>query len=110
MRDGPETAILPEDRPMNAPTVDSVREGVLRRMERQANTIRLLIVGAAGVEALLLALALRIADLKNPTHVLIFVTSVLGYTIVALGLVALGAHVSRACNRVVAVLETMAPR
>jgi len=47
---------------------------------------------------------------KNPTHVLIFVTSVLGYTIVALGLVALGAHVSRACNRVVAVLETMAPR
>ena len=60
---------------MNAPTADSVREGVLRRMERQANTIRLLIVGAAGVEALLLALALRIADLKNPTHVLIFVTS-----------------------------------
>ena len=65
MLDGPETAILPEDRPMNAQTVDSVREGVLRRMERQANTIRLLIVGAAGVEALLLALALRIADLEE---------------------------------------------
>jgi hypothetical protein len=45
---------------MNAPTVDSIREGVLRRMERQANTVRLLIVAAAGVEALLLALALRI--------------------------------------------------
>jgi len=90
---------------MSPPTVDSIREGVLRRMERQANTIRLLIVGAAGVEALLLALALRIADLKNPTHVLILVTSVLGYTIVVLGLVALGAHVSRACNRVVAALR-----
>ena len=95
---------------MNAPTVDSIREGVLRRMERQANTVRLLIVAAAGVEALLLALALRIVDLENPTHVLILVTSVLGYTIVVLGLAALGAHVSRACNRVVAVLETMAPR
>jgi hypothetical protein len=95
---------------MNAPTVDSIREGVLRRMERQANTVRLLIVAAAGVEALLLALALRIVDLENSTHVLILVTSVLGYTIVALGLVALGAHVSRVCNRVVAVLETMAPR
>ena len=59
---------------MNAPTVASIREGVLRRMERQANTIRLLIV----------------------------VTSVLGYAIVALGPVALGAHVSRVCNRVVA--------
>jgi hypothetical protein len=80
MLDGPEAATLPEDRPMNAPTVESIREGVLRRMERQANTIRLLIVGAAGVEALLLALALRIADLKNPTHVLIVVTSVLGYS------------------------------
>ena len=87
---------------MNAPTVASIREGVLRRMERQANTIRLLIVGASGVAALLLALARRIADLKNPTHVLIVVTSVLGYTIVALGLVSLGAHVSRACKRVVA--------
>ena len=97
---------------MNAPTVDSIREGVLRRMERQANTIRMIMIGAAGVEALLLGLALRLADLKNPTHALILVTSVLGYTIVVLGLglVALAAHVSRACNRVVAVLETMVPR
>ena len=95
---------------MPAPTIDDIREGVLRRMERQTNTIRMVVLAAAGVEALLLALALRVVDLGNPTHVLILITSVLGYTIVVLGLVALGAHVSRATNRVVAVLETMTPR
>ena len=95
---------------MPAPTVDDIREGVLRRMERQTNIIRMVVLAAAGVETLLIALALRVVDLKDPTHVLIFITSVLGYTIVVLGLVALGAHVSRATNRVVAVLETMTPR
>ena len=95
---------------MPAPTVDDIREGVLRRMERQTNTIRMVVLAAAGVEALLLGLALRVVDLKDPAHVLILVTSVLGYTIVVLGLAALGAHVSRAANRVVAVLETMTPR
>jgi hypothetical protein len=79
-------------------------------MERQTNMIRMVVLAAAGVETLLIALALRVLDLKDPTHVLIFITSVLGYTIVVLGLFALGAHVSRAANRVVAVLETMTPR
>ena len=95
---------------MPAPTVDDIREGVLRRMERQTNMIRMVVLAAAGVETLLIALALRVLDLKDPTHALIFITSVLGYTIVVLGLFALGAHVSRAANRVVAVLETMTPR
>lgn len=95
---------------MTPKTVDAVREGVLHKMERQASTIRLALVGAMGVEALMLALALRLIDWHDKTHILIFVTAILGYTIIALGLAALGAHISRVSNRIVAVLETMAPR
>lgn len=93
-----------------SPTVDDVREGALRRMERHAATVRITVLAAAGVESLLLVLSLWLIDWTNRTHVLVFITSVLGYTIVALGLFALGAHVSRASSRIVAVLETMTPR
>ena len=93
-----------------SPTVDDIREGTLRRMERHANTVRITILGAAAVEGLMLVLALWLIDWSNRTHLLVFVMSVLGYTIVVLGLFALGAHVSRASSRIVAVLETMAPR
>ena len=92
------------------PTVDDIREGALRRMERHAATVRIALLGAAAVEGLALILALWLVDWSNRTHVLVFVMSVLGYTIIVLGLVALGAHISRASSRIVAVLETMAPR
>lgn len=95
---------------MPATHVDDIREGVLRRMERQATVIRAAILGAVAVEALMLGLALWLIDWREKTHVLMFVMAVLGYTIVALGLGALAAHVSRCCNRVVAVIETIAPR
>ena len=48
-------------------------------------------------------------DWRNETQVLLFVLSILGYTIVALGLAALGAHVSRVGARVVAALEAQRP-
>ena len=95
---------------MTAKTIDAAREGVLRKMERQASMIRLALVGAMGVEALMLGIALRLINWQDKTHILIFVTAILGYTIIALGLAALGAHISRTSNRIVAVLETMAPR
>ena len=94
---------------MPASTVDDIREGVLRRMERQATMIRVAIVGAVAIEALMLGLVLWLIDWSDRTQVVMFVMGVLGYTIVVLGLAALGAHVSRCCNRVVAVLETIAP-
>ena len=90
---------------MTPKTVDNVREGVLHRLERQAAVVRTAMIGAAAVEALMLLAALRLIDWRDRTQVLIFVMSILGYTIVVLGLVALGAHVSRVGSRIVAVLE-----
>lgn len=95
---------------MPAPTADDIRNGVLKRMEHEAAMVRVATIGAAAVEGVMLGLCLWLIDWNNRTHVLMFVMAVLGYTIVVLGLVALGAHVSRACNRVVAVIETLTPR
>lgn len=83
---------------------DVVR-GVLDRMEHHARLTRLAVLGAAGVEGLLMVIALLRVNWADDTHVLLFIFSVLGYTIVALGLVALGAHVSRVGARVVAALD-----
>ena len=67
------------------------------------------IMGAASVEGLLMVVALLKVTWANSTHVLLFVFSILGYTIVVLGLVALGAHVSRVGARVVAALGDREP-
>ena len=93
---------------MPAPNLDEIREGVLNRMERQAQVFRLAIFAAATAEMLMLAIALWLMDWDNRTHLLILVLSVLGYTVVVLGLVGLGAHVSRTARRMIAVLESTA--
>jgi hypothetical protein len=84
---------------------DDVVAGVLDQMEQHARRMKLAVVGAAAVEGLLMVVALLAVNWNDRTHVLLFIFSVLGYTIVALGLVALGAHVSRVGGRVVAALD-----
>jgi hypothetical protein len=88
---------------------DNIRENVLARMDRHARVTRLAILGAALFESLLMAVALLRVDWKNETQVLLFLFFVLSYTIVALGLIALGAHVSRVGARIVAALEERSP-
>ena len=74
-------------------------------MDRDAQRVRLAVLAAAVIEGLFLVIALLKIDWSNDTHVLLFVFTVVGYTIVLLGLVALGAHVSRVGARVVAALH-----
>jgi len=88
-----------------------ILDNVLASVDRHARTTRLAILGAAALEGLLLLLALWKLDWQNETHLLLFVLFVLTYTVIALGLVALGAHVSRVGGRVVAALTSgAAPR
>ncbi len=84
---------------------DDVVTGVLDRMDHNARTRRLAILGAAVAEGLLMLIAILKLDWRDSTQVLLFVFAVLGYTIVALGFIALGAHVSRVGARVVAALD-----
>jgi hypothetical protein len=90
---------------MPAPDLDRVRISVLDRMERSDRIVRSAILLAALFELLLFVAAFLLMDWRDPAQRLAFVLAVTGYTIVVLGLVALGAHMSRIGDRVVAALE-----
>lgn len=94
--------------PAHTPDLDRIRERVLDRMERGERVTKLAILGAAALELLLFVLAFRLVDWRDPVQKLLFVFSVLSYTILALGLIAVGGHVSRSVARVLAALEPAA--
>ena len=83
----------------------AIRTDVLDRMERNARLGRYAILGAATVELLLLALMIVLVNWDDRVQVLIVLVAILTYTIIVLGLAALGAHVSRVGARVVAALD-----
>ena len=84
---------------------DDIVSGVLDQMDHHARRTTMAVLAAVAVEGLLMIVALFKVNWADSTHVLLFVFSVLGYSIVALGLVALGAHVSRVGARIVAALD-----
>lgn len=81
---------------------------ILDRMDRQARMGRAALIGALGVEALLLGLILWLTDWNDEGQRLLVIVGVLGYSIIVLGLAALGAHVSRVGARIVAALDPRA--
>jgi len=87
--------------------LNAVRAEALARVERGERNFRLAFFGGLAFEALFLAVFLLAADFSNRTHVLILIATVGGYTVVALGLVALGAHVSRGVARVLKAVELL---
>lgn len=99
------------DSPLTAPTMlstpdlDAIRQGVLDRMERDGRRVKLAIIGAALLESLLLIVAFRLVDWHDRTQSLVFVIAALLYSIFVLGLLALGAHVSRSVGRVLVALQ-----
>lgn len=90
---------------MSTQRINEIRSNVLDRMERSERYVRLGIFGAALAEVMLLAVAFTMVDWSNRVERLLFVFSILGYTIIVLGLVALGAHVTRTAGRVVAAMD-----
>ena len=90
---------------MTSTELDGIRQGVLDRMERHDRNMRLAVFGAAAVELALLVTALLIVDWADRTQTIVVIMAVLTYTVVALGLVALGAHVSRTVGRVLLAIE-----
>ena len=94
---------------MSVDRMDAVRQSVLTRMERAQRGMRLAIAGAAVAEMALLVLAITLVDLSDPVQRLVFVLSLLSYTIIALGLVALGAHVTHTVSRVLAAVDSSGP-
>ena len=85
--------------------LDSVRAAALARNDRSERNFKLAFIGAAIVESLFMVTFLLLADFSNRVHVLLLISTVSCYTIVVLGLVALGAHVNRGIARVLKAVE-----
>ena len=88
--------------------LDAIRAAALDRVEKRERAFKLAFIAAAVVEGVMLATFLVLADLSNRLHLLLLVSSVLVYSTLALGLVALGAHVSRVGERVLMAIELLA--
>ncbi len=87
--------------------LNAVRAEALARVERGERNFKLAFFGALAFEALFLVVFLLAADFSNRTHVLLLIATVGGYTVVVLGLVVLGAHVSRGVARVLRAVELL---
>ncbi|HEV8202931.1 MAG TPA: hypothetical protein VGP98_01765 [Pyrinomonadaceae bacterium] len=87
--------------------LDSVRAAALARIDRSERNFKLAFIGAAIVESLFMVTFLLLADFSNRVHVLLLISTVSCYTIVVLGLVALGAHVNRGIARVLKAVELL---
>ena len=94
---------------MDATTrLDAIRGAALDRVEKRERAFKAVFLGAAVVEGGMLAAFLLLADLSNRLHLLLLVASMLVYLTLALGLVALGVHVSRVGERVLMAVELLA--
>jgi hypothetical protein len=86
-------------------SLNGIRADVLARVDRAQRNYRLAFISAATVEAAFLIAFVLLADFHNRVHVLILISTVTTYSIVILGLFALGAYVTRSVLRVLQAIE-----
>lgn len=89
----------------DAGPIEEARRGALNRVDRAERSYKLTFLAAAAVESAFLVAYLLLADFSNRLHVLLLIAAVAIYTIVALGLVALGAHVKRCTLRILKAID-----
>lgn len=87
--------------------LDEVRVAALQRINRSERNFKLAFIGAGVVESLFVVSFLMLADLSNRMHLLLLISTVSCYSIVVLGLFALGAHINRGVLRVLTAIEVL---
>jgi len=90
---------------MAQPSLDNVRAAALARIDRSERNFKLAFLAAAVVESAFIVSFLALADFSNRLHLLLLISTVSCYSIIVLGLVALGAHINRGVARVLKGLE-----
>ena len=86
---------------------DAVRGAALDRITKNERNYKMAFFGAVFVEALFLPGFLLLADFSNRTHLLLLIATVAVYTILALGLLALGFYINRNTLRVLKAIELL---
>lgn len=87
--------------------LDEVRAAAIARVERTERNFKLAFFGAGLVETAFIVSFILMADLSNRLHLLLLISTVSCYSIVVLGLVALGAHFNRGIARVLKAVELL---
>jgi len=87
--------------------LDEVRAAGLARVDRSERNFKLAFLTAALIESVFIVSFLVLADLSNRMHLLLLIATVSSYSIIVLGLVALGAHVNRSVLRVLTAVEAL---
>jgi hypothetical protein len=85
--------------------LDEVRAAALARIDRSERNFKLAFFGAMAVETAFIVTFVLLADLSNRLHLLLLISTVSCYSIVVLGLFALGAHVNRGIARILKAVE-----
>jgi hypothetical protein len=86
--------------------LDRVRGAALDRVERGERYMRAAALAFAAVEGGFFLGFILLADFSNRLHLLLLLATVAVYTLVVIGLAALGAHVNRCTERVLRAIET----
>ena len=87
--------------------LDEIRAAALARVERSERYFKLAFFGAGFVEIAFIVSFILLADLSNRMHLLLLISTVSCYSIVVLGLFALGAHVNRGVARILKAVELL---
>jgi hypothetical protein len=90
--------------------LDTIRTTAIDRIGRSARNYRLAFFAAIAFEGLFLIAFLVAADLHNRLHLLLLLATVGSYTIIVLGLVALGAYLDRGTLRALKAVELLRDR
>lgn len=85
--------------------LDEVRAAALARIDRSQRNFKLAIAAAFLVESLFIISFFLLADFSNRMHVLLLISTVSCYSIVVIGLVALGAYMNRGIARLLKAVE-----
>ncbi|HSE96860.1 MAG TPA: hypothetical protein VLD57_01230 [Blastocatellia bacterium] len=94
----------------NSTVVDKIRGNVLDHIERSERNYKLAFYFAFVIEAAFIVGFLLLADFSNRVHVLLLISAMAVYMILASGLFALGAHVSRNTQLVLKAIEMLTDR
>lgn len=87
--------------------LDEIRSKTLKQIERTESHYKMAFGAAAALEIAFFAAFLLLADLGNRSHLLLLLATVAVYTILAIGLIALGIHVNRNTLRVIRAIESI---
>jgi len=93
---------------MGNENLNIVRETALKTIEKSERNYKLAFLTAALIECAFFVLFLLLADLRNRSHLLLFISALAIYFIISCGLFALAAHINKGIGRVLQAIEMLA--